>query len=388
MAKAEEAINTDTTSYYQNTINALTEMRKTKGEAVGAAISEIVENNPMASVSYKEVGKKFEKVVKDAVSEGKVPFNVGTETISAKTVAADPAEISKFKNIYEEFVSRRQAGELTISYLQTLKGALQDLSQGAYQSGRGSFGKLYGDLSRTVNPAKIVSENPELAKALPNLSKANKEFASFIPQHDELLSQISKKDANGVLIPDIGKVMRAVEKNDVATIQRIWKSEQMLPKEVQILPKIKDSVLQKQKLEDQALATLKAAQKKLKMEHVKLQTEQRKILNYERTERRRQLFDLNKADQAKTANIRRALDEKVAFLERQQKARFHWPDFKISPTGHLKVDPREVISPVPAAFSKAAMFVGKKAQPAAAKAGAALDNEALKRIIAGEANEV
>lgn len=308
---------------YDHTLGVLEAMKKEKGEAVGNALAEAIGSNASEYIPSDKVWPSIQAGFDKMAQRGNFPFMISEMGIGVKpkNVAVDTADFSKFEAIYNELRQNVTSGTLSIDYLQSLKNSAQDLAETYSRSGKNQLAALYSELSRNVNPAKIITSDPELAERLPALAMANKSYSEFIPKYEEAIANFAKTDANGNLVPDFGKIVRAVEGNDVAVIRKIRKAEQALQPEDRILPKVEEAVRDLQKARTRAQAEMKFLRREYKNKLADLKSQQGKILKKAKGNNRDALLAHNRDKRDQILKESRALDQNLDFIKKQEKLR-------------------------------------------------------------------
>ena len=299
-------------------------VRREAGENVQLAIETALKKDPLVSIPYDKGSKGFFDVVKK-----KCPFRIEKKAImprgdasaieqaikqgayTPRTVdvvrcrtAADVGNDAKiFDGILKEFKGKSASGELSIRYLQDLKGGLNNLSQKAFSAGNNELGIFYRDLSKSVNPANIVSGSKTLSKSLKGIAKANKEFAKVVPKYEEAIKQYYKKDAQGNYVPDINKAVGAVQRGDTVAIRQMKKADSALPEKDRILPKVNSLVGEMNKKAAQEKGILSNLKRKAIQDSNKLVKAEKQALSNIRTEKTRMTREQRGALEDRTRSV-------------------------------------------------------------------------------------
>ena len=269
-------------------------IRDSAGKSVNAAITSTLERNPNAGIPNKIIKNKWNTVLKkhspfkitkkgasSRVDIGSQKMNPqlraaiegaggSGEKATARTAAASQSDATTFNRILEEFNSRSSQKDMPLMYLQNLKKDVKVLSQRAYSSGNSELGRFYSELSKSVDPAKAVAENPSLAKGLKEIAAANKAYNDVVPKYEEALRLYFKKNSQGGYSPDISKAVTAVRGGNKAVLTEMKKADSALPEADRILPKVREMVKVSNSMEQQHKSMIKVVKAKAKQEQFKL----------------------------------------------------------------------------------------------------------------------
>jgi hypothetical protein len=304
---AMETANQKLVGSYEKSLGILKGIEEERGKAVGDAIKSVLDDDPFIAIPYKDIGPKIRQMVTEKANLGQLPISLSNfgSKIDPRTKLG-VSDVEEFSTIFGDLMSYRQAGEIPLSYLQTLKTQLQELANTKFKSGSNQFGQVYAEISRMINPANLISDNPQLQKALPKLAEANKAFAEMKPKYNQAIDSFFKKDANGALIPDVDKAVRAIQKGDKAALQTMQKADALLPEKDRLLPKIKESLNDIDRVRTESLAYYKLAKRKnedsirglvkKQRQDVSIKdAEKRSLIQNYRTQKRQQLMEEKKA---------------------------------------------------------------------------------------------
>lgn len=322
ISEANSVMTEKTTKVYDEALTKYDLLRRESGEQVGAAVDALVQRDPLARIPSSTVNKRVNSVVKELN-----PFRKDSPRgkFLPRTAAAPGSDAELFNNIMTEYKAMaRQEGGLSPQYLQNLKKDLQIRADEAFKAGKHEIGKLYSTMSKAVNPAKIVSKNPQLAGSLKELRTANKEFADYIPKYEEAMKQYFKKDAQGNFIPDVGKAVRAVNGADNATLRQMEKADAALRPEDRILPKVRELIRDSKKIEEFQRSIVKDLKKKAQKEIFEFDQAAKKSIQNIQNENRTLTVETKREAMRNLAKFKELKDGEYANIINQLNA---WEEF-------------------------------------------------------------
>jgi hypothetical protein len=274
----QRVLSEKTVKVYDDALSKYTILKKQAGEQVDNAIKSTLEANPGAGISSKymksrwnntinkyspfKITQKAARTAKDpqgliALAESKGLYQTPTKQVAERaTAAGKKSDAQVFNDILQEFNKLSQQKDISIGYLQNLKSDLKTRSQQAYGSDA-RLGKFYSELSDAVNPAKAVSDNPNVTKHLKLIAEANKQYTQFLPKYDEAIKQYFKKDSQERLIPDIDKAVSAVRGQNTVEIRQMKLADSALPESDRILPKVQQIVKEQNLFNNQQATMIK-----------------------------------------------------------------------------------------------------------------------------------
>jgi len=220
---------------YDAALQRFSLVKRQAGGAVENAVNAAINNNPGASVPYKLVNNQLTKTVRKFS-----PFEIKKGKVLPRTGATKAEDTNMFQRIIDDFKSKKAQGGLSIKYLQDLKKDLNNLSTKYFKAGDNQLGKMYNEMSKTVNPANIVSKNRQLQSSFSEIHQANREYADLVPKYEAALKYYFKNDASGTYIPDPNKAFNAVAGNDRALLREMEKADRLLAPNDRLLPKIRE----------------------------------------------------------------------------------------------------------------------------------------------------
>lgn len=326
--RANNSMKENVVGIYDSTLEKYGIIRKDAGQAVGSAIDATLNNNPAASVPYKAVSSKVINIVNK-----QSPFQIVKGKPVARTaIGAEQGEIETFNRFFDEFKSKASEGKLYIGYLQALKKDLRVLSGKSFKAGNNRLGGMYKDLANEVNPAKIVSENPQLSSSLKEIARANKEFANLVPKYDEAMKLYFTEDATGKFIPNPSKAINAIKGNDPVFLRRMRKADSALPAEDRMLPKLNKLIGDMNELTTKETALIKVVKRKAKQEQARLLDASRKtvqnlnkeqgVIGFEQSQKlRKELFEYTRLQNQQYIDVVESLDKQETFVKAQEALR-------------------------------------------------------------------
>jgi hypothetical protein len=338
-----KAVAEKTMKIYDDSLVKYDLLKKEYGEKVDAAIKSTLNNNPNAGISSNIIKKKWDTIVnklspfkitqkaartaKDpqgliALAESKGLYQTPTKQVAERaTAAGSQSDAKTFNAMLQEFNKLSKEKTLNIGYLQRLKKDIKIHSQKAYSAGNPELGRFYSELSKSVDPAKTIAENPALSANLKEIAEANKQFSSYLPKYEEAIKNYFKKDAQGGFIPDIDKAVNAIRRTDVVSLRQMQKADMALLPEDRILPKVDELVKQSDKFEAQAKSMVSVVKNKAKQDLSKLHNAAKQTIdNIKREQRNIRFADKEKmiADVNKYVN---SIDERYrSMVDGLQKA--------------------------------------------------------------------
>jgi hypothetical protein len=353
--KGWEALTERTGSIYNNTLEKYSLRLDEASKRVKAAMASTLEKNPGAGIDSSYVKGKFDKTMKEfnlfkinektrqvtrdtqglvdvAIKSGqyKAPV-IGTQAVP-RTGGANVNDANTFNRILQEFNSLSKEKTLPLQYLQDLKKDTHKLSQDAFSKGDKELGTFYLKLSHSVDPAKAISENPQIAKGLSELANANKQYHTVATKYEELLKQHFKKNAQGGYVPNIDKAVKAIRGGDKVTLREMQKADMALPPEDRLLPQIQDIVREHDIMITKQKGLISFAKRKAQQEQQKLQAATRKTMHNLSVNQGRlskdakdkmsaEINNFNKKSQEEYASIINDLNKTEEFYKNQEKLR-------------------------------------------------------------------
>jgi hypothetical protein len=317
-----QRINNELDSVYQYA----NKLKQHEGELVGDAIEGIVAINPSAGIPISSIRLAIRPTLIDGQKRGL--YKLGKVGTTVTPVTSGQRQLtSRINGFLDDLkLSLTKEKEVPLEVLQGLKNDARRISQKAYNAGDYNTSNIFSKLSDSINPAKIVSQNPVLSNRMSALAEANAAFTKRIKPFNELTELITTKDANGNVIIDTTKVVSAVKNNNTQVINRLRKIDTSLPNEQRILPKIKSHISGVEKSVSEQRAYLKSVKKSVsesikivdkkfkalqsnlsknqRSDKFKFSEEQRNGMISKMNEQRKKLLDLNKQ-----------LDDESLFLE-------------------------------------------------------------------------
>jgi hypothetical protein len=275
----QRVLSEKTVKVYDDALSKYTILKKQAGEQVDNAIKSTLEANPGAGISSKYMKSRWNNTINKyspfkitqkaaraplpdpqglrALAESKGLYQAPTKQVAERaTAAGKKSDAQVFNDILQEFNKLSQQKDISIGYLQNLKSDLKTRSQQAYGSDA-RLGKFYSELSDAVNPAKAVSDNPNVTKHLKLIAEANKQYTHFLPKYDEAIKQYFKKDSQERLIPDIDKAVSAVRGQNTVEIRQMKLADSALPESDRILPKVQQIVKEQDLFNNQQATMIK-----------------------------------------------------------------------------------------------------------------------------------
>lgn len=331
--KNKEVVATELNNVFDDFMLGYKKVKADRGEAVGETINNMIKRDPLVGVDFTPIDRKFNNVVYNFSGS---PFTIKFGKIEPRTAATPKEQVNTFRNIYDEFKSKKSDGKLTLRYLQDLKKDLQGLSE-SYRNSNPQMAGFYGRLSSEINPVNLADDIPGTKGILGELSKANADYSRTIKGFNEASKLYFKTDANGNLIPDIGKAVRAIENNDVGTLKRMLSAEKEIPKEFRVLDKLRGSVKSAREFERQQESTLVAIKKMAKRELLQIKKNQASELAKlqkdvaagkvkDAQSARTKIFQESKKNADELAETTKKLNDHITFLRDQNKLRSYRPD--------------------------------------------------------------
>jgi len=307
--KNNKAIAEKTMKIYDDSLVKYDLLKKEYGEKVDAAITSTLNNNPNAGISSNIIKKKWDtivnklspfKITQKAARTAKDPqglialaesnkglYKAPTKQVAERaTAAGSQSDAKTFSAMLQEFNKLSKEKTLNIGYLQRLKKDIKIHSQKAYSAGNPELGRFYSELSKSVDPAKTIAENPSLSANLKEIAEANKNFSSYLPKYEEAIKNYFKKDAQGGFIPDIDKAVNAIRRTDVVSLRQMQKADMALLPEDRILPKVDELVKQSDKFEAQAKGMVSVVKNKAKQDLSKLHNAAKQTIDNIKREQR------------------------------------------------------------------------------------------------------
>ena len=262
---------------YDNVAQQYNIIKKEYGEAVGNAVDMTVQQDASKSIKSSYIDKNFNA----AINAG--PFKrtrtVNRVSVFSENIAgADKAQIKQLESMVQQYETLAREGKVSVQYLQNLKNHTNDLATQLYKSGNNKLATMYSEISKSVNPATIVEQNPMLAKDLKFIAKANAQYSKFIKGYENAVNVYFTRDANGALVPDIDKGIRAVATNDLKTMSAMRKADAVLPDGSKMLPKIKKANSDMLKFETEKDAVISGVRKKIRADKIGLAKDHKKAM--------------------------------------------------------------------------------------------------------------
>lgn len=231
------AVKDKAVSIYDSALQKFSLVKKNAGDAVKVAIDSTINKNPGAAIPFKAVATKINDTM------GKLsPFELTKGNfVKPKTGLTPKEHVGTFQNFVNDIQSKQREG-FSVRYLQDLKLDLKSLADKHFKSGDKRLGALYSQLSKDVDPAKIVSGDKGLSNRFPEIAEANKRFSDLVPKYEAAMKNYFQKDASGNFIPNPSKSFNAIAGGDSVSLRQMQKADKLLPKEDQLLPKMKELV--------------------------------------------------------------------------------------------------------------------------------------------------
>ncbi len=250
---------------YDGAIKKFEFVKEEYGKAVDVAVGNAVKKTPNAAINSKTVMRRFSTILR------KSPFKVSSKgKVSSSTTLTNKSDIAKYQALRNELKHHAKQGTISVGYLQELKIEARNEASKYYAQGNNRLGKLYEDISEAANPANIASTDKVAGKLLKDVKVANDSYSAMKQRYNDAMSHYFKKDANGNIIPDIKKAIRAIEQNDTVALRAMTKADTALPPEDRLLPKVRSIVKEAQAAQQQEKATVMALKQKVKVEKQKL----------------------------------------------------------------------------------------------------------------------
>lgn len=336
-----------------HTLDVANKLREQNGTVVSEAIQGIVAINPKAGVPLTHVIPGVKETLQEGAKRGLIklegltakPITSGQKALSARINrwVSDLTKVSQKEKIVQKgnpllgIPDKKivEKADVPLEVLQGLKNDARAIAQRAYKAGDNATGKLFSDLSKKIDPAKLA-ENPNLPahvkQALSPLAEANKNFSNIIQPYNDLVKLVTTTDANGQLVVNSNALVSAVRNNNRQVIHRILKIDSKLPEADRLMPKIRahntavDKALVEQK------AAIKETQRAIALEKRKLNESQKKLSQNlskdnlkERgaltREQRESLRNEQARRQEELGRLEKELDDEILFLEDQDALR-------------------------------------------------------------------
>jgi hypothetical protein len=324
------ALNQNATNFMDNTLAKYNLLKKQKGEAVGAAIDLLKEQNPNATIPFKNVNTSVRSVIK------KSPFEFvgkrGNELLKPTTaISAEAKDLKEINSLIIELRSMRKEG-FKPYYLQKLKEAAHEKAAIAHNAGKDKLRIFWQDIAKAVNPAEIVSKDQVLSKRFSNLAEANKDFSIFTKSYDRAMGKYFKKNELEEFVPDVNKALTAVAKGDTVTIREMKLADMALPQEDRILPKFQKLLQQADDLATKQKANVKLVKNRFDMEQREFKKASKEAINNlakeqrfaTQTEKQRGVVKLREFIESQEDEynlVKNKLDESLSFFEAQESLR-------------------------------------------------------------------
>lgn len=311
--------------------------RQQAGEAVGTALKSAMELDPLIALPAKPIQGKVYSVINEVA-----PFEKRGNKFVPSVNVADNSDVKVFNNYLEQFNGLVKEGKLSIKFLQDSKDALGNLASKYYSKGDGKLGRMYQELSKTLNPVSMldIKSNPWLwVKSgtgidahLKEIAEANKGYYDVMQKHDRAMQYYFDETPQGDLIPKQQQVIKAIRDNNVPLLRQMKAADLALPPKDRILPQIGQVINER----DQMLSTQKAIvrnqKKKLRDEAVimkqtnlalqrELATAQRGAKAEEVKAAQEKLFAFNQRMASERATVEGRLSDQEQFLLRQEQLR-------------------------------------------------------------------
>jgi hypothetical protein len=214
-----------------------------------------------------------------AIKSGQYKPPITGQQVDPRTMARGQGEAKQFELILNEMNGLAKEKTLPLQYLQNLKKDLKTLANKAFGSGSNDLGMFYSELSKSVDPAKAISESPKIAEGLKDIAAANKQFSTFLPKYEEALRLHFTKDSQGGFVPNIDKAVTAIRGGNNALLRQMKVADSGLADGDKMLPKIQEFVKQQDMLETQQKGMISLLKSKAKQEQRKLLTASRQTMN-------------------------------------------------------------------------------------------------------------
>lgn len=325
-------------------------LRKYEGEMVGEAIEGLVAIDPAAGIPVKVVKQSLRPILKDAERRGilklrkadipssgildefgqAIPSSGQRITTRTEAITSGQASRSTRVNKFLSDIDRLKINnnQVSLEVLQALKNDASRIAEQSFRNGDGATGSLFSNISKEINPAAIASKNPNISSATKKLAEVNARFSKQIKPYNEIKDLITTTDSNGNVIATPMKVVSAVRNNDTATINRLRKIDAGLPKESQILPKIREHNTRIDRAVTEQKAQVKLAQKHANEAERSLEAKNRKLTKNSSMEQRKessvlkeeQIASLSaqaKAQREQLRQYQQELADEITFLESQ-----------------------------------------------------------------------
>lgn len=325
-------------------------IKQQEGNIVGDAIKGIVAINPQAGIPLGKIIPKIKPILNEAAKRGLVKI----DGLTAKPVTSGQRALSSRINRWvSDLTNTGQVEKVTqkgnpllglaakkivikkdvpLEVLNGLKNDARLISQRAYKVRDNNTGKIFSELSKEINPAKIAGENKALAQKLEPLVEANAKFSKMIEPYNDLVKLITTVDGNGQIVANSSSVVSAVKNNNIQVINRLRKIDASLTKDQQVLPKIRKHISDVNKAKAEQIAMLKATKQAADVSKKQLLLSQRKIQKNIEKSQRSERFELNQEQRASLVKenqrrieemdtLQKSMDDNIEFLKDQDSLR-------------------------------------------------------------------
>ena len=237
-SRLNNAIKDKAVNIYDSTLKRFVQVKDTAGKAVENAVIRASNRNPGAVVPYQPVSRRVGNLMK----KEDFPYSVSrTGELSDPTGTASVEEMGRLQKILDTLRERKNDGGLSLMYLQKLKTGTSSLSHSLFgkKGGDKTLARFYADLSEAVDPGKIVTRNPSLARSVHEIADANARYANLVPKYEAAMKHYYTKD-NGKWVPSPEKARSAIAGKNKVVLREMELADSALPKSDRILPKMKD----------------------------------------------------------------------------------------------------------------------------------------------------
>lgn len=289
----KDSLNREATNLFDEVLIKSKQVRDAHGKAVENAENILIQNEPTAGIKASIIKKRLESVEKNISpfpsvlkepksqiinTRGQQIEVLNPERMPRTGVRPDPSDYKQFRDVMDDINVYESGENISIKYLQDLKKRVYSLRDHYSQKGDYELSRTYSAIYDAINPAKVVTDNPELNRNLAVLAEANSAYVPIVRAYDKAMKLYFKEDVTKrELIPDVGKVIRAVKANDRTMLKEFNKADQLLQPEDRLLPRVKSLLSDAEKAmaeEDKVYRYLKATLDKQQKELVKRQNEQ------------------------------------------------------------------------------------------------------------------